>query len=95
MSQQLADPIVNLLDPGESAAILLAQELDADLLLLGDMKARQAATSRGLSITGIVGILDPAATMKLIDLSTAVQRLQTTSFWVSDSLLQSLLDKHS
>lgn len=68
---------------------------NADLLLLDDMKARRAATSWGLTITGILEILDQAATMKLIDLSTAVQSLQNTSFWASNSLFQRLLNKHS
>ena len=84
-----------MLDPGERAAILLAQELDADLLLLDDMKARRIATDRGFAITGILGILDQAASMKLIELPAAVQSLKNTSFWVSDSLLQRLLAKHS
>lgn len=79
----------------EREAILLTQELNADLLLLDDMKARRTATERGLVITGILGILDRAATMKLIDLPAAVQSLQNTSFWASDSLLQRLLDKHT
>jgi predicted nucleic acid-binding protein len=92
---QPSDAILDLLDPGERAAILLAQELNADLLLLDDMKARRTATERGFAITGILGILDQAATMKLIDLHTAVQNLQSTSFWASDSLFQRLLDKHS
>ncbi len=39
---------------------------NADLLLLDDMKARRAATSWGLTITRKLGILDQAATMKLI-----------------------------
>lgn len=92
---QASDAIVDLLDPGERAAILLAQELNADLLLLDDMKARRTATDRGLAITGILGILDQAASMKLIDLPAAIQSLQNTSFWASDSLFQRLLDKHS
>jgi predicted nucleic acid-binding protein len=92
---QPSDAVVDLLDPGERAAILLAQEINADLLLLDDMKARRAATDKGLAITGILGILDQAATMKLIDLFTAVQSLQNTSFWASNSLFQRLLDKHS
>ena len=92
---QASDAIVDLLDPGERAAILLGQELNADLLLLDDMKARRTATDRGLAITGILGILDQAASMKLIDLPAAIQSLQNTSFWASDSLFQRLLDKHS
>ncbi|MFY8176155.1 DUF3368 domain-containing protein, partial [Planktothrix agardhii] len=59
------------------------------------MKARRIAIDRGLSITGILGILDQATTMKLINLSTAIDNLQKTSFWVSESLLQRLLDKHN
>jgi len=92
---QTADAIANLLDPGETEAIVLAQELNADLLILDDMKARRIAKDRGLAITGILGILDQAATIKLIDLPVAIQRLKNTSFWASDSLLQKLLDKHS
>ena len=92
---QASDAIVDLLDPGERAAILLAQKLKADLLLLDDMKARRTATDRGLAITGVLGILDQAASMKLINLPAAIQSLQNTSFWASDSLFQRLLDKHS
>jgi predicted nucleic acid-binding protein len=91
---QPPDAIVDLLDPGEREAILLAQELNASLLLLDDMKARRAAIKKELIITGILGILDQAATMKLINLPFAIQNLQNTSFWASDSLLQKLLDKH-
>lgn len=94
-ANQLGDAIADLLDLGECEAILLAQELNADLLLLDDMKARRVATERGIAITGILGILDRAATMKLIDLSAAVQSLQNTSFWASESLFQKLLNKHS
>ncbi|MBW4539575.1 MAG: DUF3368 domain-containing protein [Myxacorys chilensis ATA2-1-KO14] len=91
---QPSDAIVDLLDPGEREAILLAQELNANLLLLDDMKARRAAIEKQLVITGILGILDQAAAMKLINLPFAIQNLQNTSFWASDSLLQKLLDKH-
>ncbi|NER95968.1 MAG: DUF3368 domain-containing protein [Symploca sp. SIO1B1] len=92
---QPSDAILELLAPGERAAILLAEELKADLLLLDEMKARRIATDRGLTITGVLGILDQAATMNLIDLPAAVQALQNTSFWASESLFQKLLDKHS
>jgi predicted nucleic acid-binding protein len=92
---QPSDTVVDLLDSGEREAILLAQELRANLLLLDDMKARRIATNRKFVMTGTLGILDQAATMKLIDLPAAVRSLQNTSFWASDSLFQKLLDKHS
>jgi predicted nucleic acid-binding protein len=47
---QSSDAILDLLAPGEREAILLAQELNADLLLLDDMKARRTATERGFAI---------------------------------------------
>ncbi|NET37854.1 MAG: DUF3368 domain-containing protein, partial [Cyanothece sp. SIO1E1] len=50
---------------------------------------------KGLTITGILGILDQAATLKLIDLPATVKDLQNTSFWAADSLFQQLLEKHS
>lgn len=90
-----SDSTFDQLDPGERDAILLAQSLDADLLLLDDMQARRLASEHGFSLTGILGILDQAATMKLIDLPTAIDNLRNTSFWISDNLLSSLLDKHS
>ena len=90
---QTSDTLLKQLDPGEREAIILAEELNADLLLLDDMKARRIATEKGLAITGILGILDRAATMKIMDLSAAVRSLQKTSFWTSESLLQKLLDK--
>jgi len=92
---QQSDPAIDLLDPGEREAILLAVELGADLLLLDEMKARRIAKDKGFAITGILGILDRAAAMQLVDLSLAVRSLQNTSFWASDSLYQKLLDKHS
>ena len=92
---QASDTLVDLLDPGEREAIFLAQEINADLLLLDDMKARRTEVEKGLMITGILGILDQAATRKLIDIRPVVQSLQNTSFWASESLLQRLLDKHT
>lgn len=59
------------------------------------MKARRTAQARALAITGVLGILDQAATMNLIDMPAAIQNLRSTSFWASDTLFQRLLDKHA
>jgi predicted nucleic acid-binding protein len=82
------------LDPGETEAILLAQAMQAHLVLLDDFRAREIAHSQGLTVTGTLGLLDRAASQKLIDLPRAIQKLQQTSFWVSDRLLQQLLQKY-
>ena len=82
------------LHPGEREAIVLAERLGADLILLDEKAARRVATARGLNVTGLLGILDEAQTRGLIDLPEAVERLRQTTFRASPYLLKSLLDRH-
>lgn len=79
---------------GERAAIRLAEDVSADLLLVDELHARRVAKSRGLDITGLVGVLDQAATEGLVDLQAAVARLATTNFRVHPELLEHLLRRH-
>ncbi len=81
------------LGAGESEAIALALELHADALLLDDKKARQEAQRRGLTVTGTLAVLATAARRGLVDLPTAIARLQQTSFRAPTMLIQSLLDQ--
>jgi predicted nucleic acid-binding protein len=81
---------IQRLDPGEREAILLAEETNADLLLLDDWKAREFARNRGLAITGLVGVLDMAIEKSLVDPSSVIERLRATRFRVSDRLLETL-----
>lgn len=51
-------PDVDLgLDPGETAAILLAEALHADFLLIDERAGRIVAERRGLSVRGTLGVL--------------------------------------
>lgn len=88
------DPSLNRLHPGESEAISLAQNLSADLVLLDEKAARQAAIDKGLRISGLLGILDEAASRGLLDLSGAIERLQHTNFRIAPYILRTLLYRH-
>ena len=76
---------------GEDEAISLAVELGDATLLMDDVRARNAARSRGILTIGTLAILDLADEAKLLDFETAILRLKATSFHVDDALLQPLL----
>ncbi|HEY3568980.1 MAG TPA: DUF3368 domain-containing protein [Thermoanaerobaculia bacterium] len=94
-ARQRSSEDLSLLQAGEREAIFLTEDLGADLVVLDDLEARGAAVARGLKVTGLLGILDRAATVGLIDLPRAVERLQKTSFHVAPWLLKGLLDRHA
>lgn len=79
------------LDPGEQAAISLAEELHADLLLIDEIKGRRVAAARNLTLTGTIGVLELAAAKKLVDLKSAFDRIKQTDFWISHGLLDQRL----
>jgi predicted nucleic acid-binding protein len=88
-----ADAALSMLDPGEQEAILLAQELHADVLLIDDKGGRLEATRRNIAVVGTLGILDKAAERDWLDLPEALARLQQTSFRASAELIHSLLEQ--
>ena len=63
---QLIQSLQETLDPGESEAIALALELNANRLLIDERLGRAIATQYGLSIRGILGILVNAKEQRLI-----------------------------
>lgn len=83
----VTDPAVAELDAGEAAAILLAQEIGAALLLIDDAAGRKEAGRRGIRHTGTLGVLRAAASARLLDFSIAIEKLRTTNFRVSDALI--------
>jgi predicted nucleic acid-binding protein len=81
------------LDRGEREAMALAEMLSADLVMLDDLAARRVAQSRNLPVIGLLGVLKSGARRDLLDLREALTRLQNTSFRVSASLVNQLLDE--
>ncbi len=85
------DPALMQLDPGERAAILLAQEQLSTLLLIDEVAGREEAKRRKILTTGTLGILNAAAALQFLDLRTALARLAATNFRASQSLISELL----
>jgi len=77
---EICDPALASLDAGEEAAITLAMELQADLLLMDDEEGVAAARGKGLEVTGTLGILVRAAQRRLLVLGDTVDRLKQTNF---------------
>ncbi len=89
------DALLTDLDAGERDAILLAMELRADQLIVDDREGRREAERRGIPVIGTLGVLREAASLGLLDIREAIQRLQTTSFYVSPEVLIDLFKDFS
>jgi predicted nucleic acid-binding protein len=79
------------LDPGERAAIVLAQSEPGALLLIDEMAGRLEASRRGIRNTGTLGVLRAAALKDYLDFPAALARLLETNFRVSMELVTALL----
>jgi uncharacterized protein len=81
------------LDDGEAEAITLAVEMQADLLLVDERRARTVATRLGLNVVGVLGVLVEAKHKALVPrlkplLDALISR---AGFWISPQLYERVL----
>ena len=89
--QGSVDDVSDKIHAGEREAIALAEELNADLLLIDDKDGRQEALKHCLAVTGTLGVLKAAAQQNLLDLPEAVNRLRRTTFREPKQLVEQML----
>lgn len=84
------------LDIGESEAIILADEKQADVLLMDEHKGRQIAKKMGITITGTIGILTQAFEEGMLtehDIEECIERLKENGIRISEKLYRRLLEQ--
>jgi predicted nucleic acid-binding protein len=80
---------------GERQAILLAEALRADVLLIDEQLGRTVALERHLPVSGTLGVLERADHMGFVkDFPVVLRRLKTGGFFITDALEQALLKRH-
>jgi predicted nucleic acid-binding protein len=69
--------------------------LPADLLIIDERLGRRLAADLRVSIIGTLGVLDAAASERLVDLPDAIAPLQQTNFRISRRIIQALLENYA
>ena len=84
------------LDRGESEAIVLTDELKADILLMDEAKGRKISGQMGIRIMGTIGLLISAYEDRLITAEEArkcIDELQRSGRHIGERHYQMLLDR--
>lgn len=86
--------LATVLGPGEAGVLVLGNELEADLLLIDEKKARRIAVQAGFEVLGVLGVINLAISKGLIDRKEApvmVDTLKNKGFRLGGSLVEKFL----
>src|SRR6266853_306440 len=92
-NQTTAFPIT--LHRGEREAILLAETLRPDVILIDEQTGRTIALNRNLPVSGTLGILERADAIGIVtDFPHILKQLKASGFYFAESLEEQLLQRH-
>ena len=82
------------LDAGEAESIILATELNANLIILDEKLGRHHAKHADLKVTGTIGVLIKVKSLGLIEkITPLMDELIEEGVWISETLKNSILKK--
>lgn len=80
------------LDKGEAETIILANEIDADLVIIDERLGRFHAKHANLKITGTLGVLLKAKQQGIIDsIKPLLKKLIENEIWLNDTLVERVI----
>jgi len=86
--------LLGSLEKREAEVLVLARELNADLILLDEEKARKSAVIAGFEIMGLLGLFILAKNLGLIhEVRLLVDKLMIKKFRISDKIIEKTLKK--
>jgi predicted nucleic acid-binding protein len=84
--------LMGSLDRGEAEVLALARELEANLILLDEEKARKSAVIAGFNVMGLLGLFNLSKNMGLVDeVRPLVDELLIKKFRISDKVIEETL----
>jgi len=86
--------LLGSLEKREAEVLVLGRELETDLILLDEEKARKSAVIAGFEIMGLLGLFVLAKNLGLIDkVRPLVDELMIKRFRISDKIIEKTLKK--
>ena len=80
------------LDKGEAEVLALSKEMEAELVLLDEEKARKSAVIAGFNVVGLLGILVLAKKLELLDeIKPLIEELGRKKFRIIDVIIAEAL----
>jgi len=86
------DTFISSLHDGEVEVMILAKELNSDLVIIDDSLARRHAKHQGITVTGTVGVLLRAKHNGVIDsVKPLLDSLVNSDFYISENIINEVL----